>query len=471
MEFQSDLNLQRWLIYLVFGVPVLAWVFLTRNRILRLTAVVGVLVFVQQSLVSRRYVWAFGVGPAIIFAYVALVSSMLQSRRLPRLGALPLLWSAFLFSALIGLAVGSLGSGLLLWNVIAFQDFYVESAVLFFVGAFALSGMEEFRKVPAMLVWLGLGVSITHLACVATGYRFPDWPASMARDSYWFQYGGVFTNVNTLANAILLTMPVSVSVAADGRERFPLRVLAGVATVAMGVSLILTSARGPYGFAVLLCSVALFARRTGFLTSLLGAIALTLVLALTYFATVDLFADAFGDVLEDLRLTGLATDRPLIWLGYLSLVVSHPFGVGLTEQNVWPYIGQFSLRYELAHNIYLDIAARAGIAGALCFIALLAGIFMRVIRGIRFASDPRDRTLMQRLLLVVIAYPMGGLVEPIFQNSYKLTQLYFLLCGIAVAAATAVLAARRTEAAQAVATSDPFGSWMEPVGVPRTARE
>lgn len=470
MHFQSELSVERWLIYVAFGIPVIAWLFFTRSRLLRLTAVLGVLVFVQQSFVSRRYVWAFGLGPALIFSYVAFVACYLRGQRIPRMGWLPMLWAAFLFCAFTGLVVGSLGSGLLLWNVIAFQDFYVESALMFFVGAIALSGMDDFRRVPTFLVWLGLGISVTHLACVATGYRFPDYPLSMARDAYWFEYGGVFTNVNTLANALLLLMPLSVSLAADPSERISFRLLAGIATVAMGVSLILTSARGPYGIAVMLCAAALFARRSSLLTSLLGAITLTLVLGLVYFATVDFFSSAFGDVLEDLRLTGMRTDRPLIWLGYLNLIVSHPIGVGLTEQNVAPYIGPYALRYGLAHNIYLDVAARTGIAGLLCFIAILGAIVARVARGLRLATDPRDQLLMRRMLLVIIAYPLGGFIEPIFHNSFKLTQLYFALCGVAVAAAVQVLVSHRIASLPRPAGPE-SERWLEPAGVPGLARE
>lgn len=446
--FQTDINWYRWALYFAVGVPFLIWLFLTPRRVLRLAAVLAILVFVQQSLASRRYIWAFGVGPALIVTYVALSACIMSGSRLPRLGALGLSWTGLLACAASGLVIGSIGSGDLTWNVISFQQLYVESALMFFFGAVALRNDEDFRRLPTLLVLIGLAVSVTHLLCIATGYRFVDYPRSMELDTYWFQYGGVFTNVNTLANALLLVIPLSVSVASDRQEDVRMRTLASAAIVPMTVSLVLTSARGPYGIVVLLITGALLMRRGGVWTAVIGAVTLAAVAAGVYALIVAVFGDAFVDLIEDLRLSGLQTDRPATWLAYLGLVASHPFGIGLTEHNIAPFIGPYGLRHELAHNIYLDIAARIGVLGVLCFAGIIGATVQQILRARQMASTLRDRVLLQQMLFVILAYPIGGFIEPIFHNSMKLTHLYFALCGLSFSLAAHVLAKERTATAK-----------------------
>ena len=43
------------LFYLLAGVPFVAWLFFTRDRVLRLTAVVAFLMLVQDNIIGRRY--------------------------------------------------------------------------------------------------------------------------------------------------------------------------------------------------------------------------------------------------------------------------------------------------------------------------------------------------------------------------------------------------------------------------------
>src|SRR5208337_2171331 len=98
---------QRWVVYLVFGTPFLAWVFFSRNNAQRLAAVLAIQVFVQDSLAARRYLWAIGIGPALITMYVALVTCLLSRRRFPPLGPLALPWFLFLSISATGIVFGA----------------------------------------------------------------------------------------------------------------------------------------------------------------------------------------------------------------------------------------------------------------------------------------------------------------------------------------------------------------------------
>ena len=80
---QEEIVWSRWAIYLLAGPPILFWLFFVRDNVLRLAAVLFVLVFIQDSFVQRRFVWAISFGPSTIVVYVALLSLIVQRGRLP----------------------------------------------------------------------------------------------------------------------------------------------------------------------------------------------------------------------------------------------------------------------------------------------------------------------------------------------------------------------------------------------------
>jgi hypothetical protein len=62
---------------------------------------------------------------------------------------------------------------------------------------------------------------------------------------------------------------------------------------------------------------------------------------------------------------------------------------------------------------------------------------------LRTAQDPQTRRAALYLFLAVGGFLLGGVVEPIYTNGYKLNQLFWLLLGISLANSRRALAAAR----------------------------
>ena len=191
---QTEVDLTRWLVYLIVGIPAITWLLFTRNDALRLIALLGILIFVQDLFSSRRIVFGVGIGPSVIFVYACLTGLYISRGRFPSLGVFGPLWVLFLGAALLGLVSGSLGTGMLFWNIRGFQQLYFEGLFYFVVGVMAFHRDED---VPRFLFYyvvvIGAGVAATHLFALGTGWRPPSLVHSFEAGREVF-YGGVFVN-------------------------------------------------------------------------------------------------------------------------------------------------------------------------------------------------------------------------------------------------------------------------------------
>ena len=386
----GDINFSRWLFYLVFGLPFLVWLAATRKSALRIAAVTAILILIQQTFVARRYLWAIGVGPSVIVAYVAFMASAAR-RRLPRpIGFVFALWSAFLFCAFIGLVLGSMTPSLLQWNVIAFQIHYLEPCLFFFLGTLAFANDREVENFLVYLGFIGAIVAVVHLFCLATGYRLPNLPDEVALRNEWWSYGGHFTNANTLGHAMAMLIPTSLVVALDRRAATFHRLAVVIALIPMTASLALAGSRGAYLVAAILTVVTVGYSH--------GTVARALAVAGVGGAAIAgaglivsaLFPDVWQLIVVQLTEEGLQTPRWVIWSSYLRMLAANPFGIGLDQRNIELVTGQYQLPAQLAHNIYLDLAVRIGILGMLAFIRPLRSPHGSELSGIlgRSRSQP-----------------------------------------------------------------------------------
>ena len=438
--YQADINFFRWGIYFALGIPFVAWILLTRNNALRILAVLSVLVCIQETFVARRYLWAIGIGPSNITAYVALMACLMRNGIPSGLGVAFGAWGAFIASAFLGLLIGSIGTPYLVPNFLKFQEFYVEGFFWFLLGLAVFRRTDELHQFLVGLVALGIVMGAAHLFCIATGYQFPNSPLSQEGIESLGK-GAFFGNVNSMGNAAATLIPVGLMFAMARREPLLVRLMAAGCVTVLLASLFLTNSRGGYLTASLLVLLALFWSRSG-----LGRTMLTVVLGLAIVGvglagTALLLPELFHETIGILRDQGMETPRLLIWLGYLHLVVAYPFGVGLHELNVRPLMAEFQLYVELAHNIYLDLATRVGLPGLFAFLVLAGMVVARNLRAMRLTQDPMRRRLLACLFFLVSSFLIGGLFEPIYQNSMKLVHMFWLYCGVSLSMSTRLAAA------------------------------
>ena len=458
----DTIDLNRWAIYFVFGVPFLAWVLFTQRNPFRLIAVVAILIFVQRSFATRRYLWAIGVGPSVMVAYTAFIGLFLVRRRLPTLGVAAAAWGAFLFFALTAMLVGSLrGPTELLWNFHAFQELYLEGFLFFLIGAMAFTRDDELREFFTLLMIVGFLVAVAHYFCLSTGYRFPDFGES-ADEVRQFLYGGFFTNVNSQGCFYAMTLPIALSLVLSRLVSPAVRVLAAVSLVAMIGSLLLSWHRGGFIVTSLMVLIVIFSGGLRPSRAFVVVTGVALAALAGYFLALNLLPDTFARILETKGAQGLETERWTFWQMYIPVIVSHPFGVGLTAPIVLEVAREAGIPV-VPHNIYMNMALQTGFVGLFAFLAVVGAVVFQNLRAWRRVLDPRRRQLLLQLFVAVSAFLLVGLAEPVYDNGQKLNNFFWLMCGISLSTSFRMLAeARRDRAESVVAAHGPFEQYPAP---------
>jgi len=442
-----DVSYARWLVYLIVGVPALTWLFTTRNNTLRLLAVAGILILVQEVFTSRRQFLGISVGPSVAFAYVALIGLYFQRGRFPSLGVQGVLWAGFLFSALIGLILGSFGTGSLFRNILLFQEHYFEGAIFFLVGMMALDRDEEVNRfLYGFVVLICGGVAVLHLVFLITGWHPAAAEQIVTRSAGdYTQFGGViFLNPNTQADFYAMTLPMALLFFLGRRSSVPRRFLLGAILMAMTVSLLLQAARGGLLATIVMAGIALLLSGEPLGRTVVAAVAGVFAIGGAILAGIYILPETFEAMFAHLSQEGLETERFWAWSGFLRMLADHPFGIGLIPENILATGGRYGTgTLANAHSIYLNIAVKTGILGLIAFLALVGSVVMRNWRVLRAAQDPETRQAALYLLLALGGFLLAGTLEPIYTNGYKLNQLFWLLAGLSLATSQRALATAR----------------------------
>lgn len=439
---QTDIDFTRWAIYFVFGAPFLAWVFFGRDNALKVLSAVGMLIFVQQSFAYRRYLGPIGIGPSIMTAYVVLVALFTQRRQVPNLGVVWLLWAGFLLAAVTGAVVGGLRGGSFERNVYDFQLLYLEGFIFFLVGSMAFTRDEELQNFLFYFVMAGLAVSLAHIFCLVTGYRFRDF-SRFGEEVRRFNYGGFFDNANTQGSFFSMTIPMALLLLTGGRLGRLRRGLVLAAIVFMLGSLLQSVHRGGILTTGLLSILIIWltARRPAMAASLVLA-GLVGVLA-SYFLLTTLLPDFAAASIDFAKEKGLQSPRFVIWPRFIQMVLDNPLGIGLSVDNLLRARRPYAIPLSSTHDLYLAILVQIGFAGLLFFLSLTGAILYRNFRAWRVVRDPSRRVLLLAVMMPLLGFFLVGVTESVWENGIKINQLFWFWCGISIATSTRMLAERR----------------------------
>jgi O-antigen ligase len=436
-----EIDWLRWLFYLLAGVPLIAWIFFTRDRVMRVAAVLGVVIFVHENLSGRRYfLGGFSLGAGLMMVYAALVARVFENRRLPQVGAYGWLWIALIFFAGFGVITGSLGTPLLKLNLKRWQLCYLEAFVFFLFGAAALRSPGELRRFFRFFVVIGLGAALVHFLTAATGFKFRG---STKMDDYTY-YGGVFANANSLGSFYVMTIPIALVTAMRRSEARWIRILYVASIAVMAGSLVLTGSRGGLLFTALMCGFAMLSTGMNVGRAALAAIAGGGLGAVGFFVMRVFAGERWAVVGATMEQEGLESGRLETFWSVIRMILDHPLGVGLAPANLISTGYDYGLGgLASAHNIYLDMGLHTGILGLMVFVAMTGSIVLRNRRAIHLATDSDAREGLTYMYLVLVGYLAVGLVEPVYAVETKMAAIYALLAGLSVAAVSQVFAERR----------------------------
>jgi O-antigen ligase len=236
---------------------------------------------------------------------------------------------------------------------------------------------------------------------------------------------GFFPNYLTYAHSLIIPLSWAVAgVLGNGGWVMRRSVAAGSAGLLL-LALLLSTARGAWmaaGVVIVVACLLSDLRRSLAVGG--GAVALAAVL---FSISPGLRAEARSIV--DHRANA---GRLAIYAANVDLVRDHPvFGVGFGnyDRRARPYYDKHpeADRRSHAHNMFLQVAAEAGIVGLLAFCSLFAVV---VVRGWRLlsrlgVSQERLRPTVTGAWLAVIGFLVGGLTQDTFADSECAMAMWF----------------------------------------------
>jgi len=217
--------------------------------------------------------------------------------------------------------------------------------------------------------------------------------AQIQGDFILSRVGGTIGHPNALAKYLCFCIPVLLSYS-FGKFNVPLRVLAFAATIAAGLTLVMTMSRGSW-VALGLTFVFLFYEmfRRYFKSRTKAIVAVILVNTLLAGATLALFEDVRTRLFKDDY--GRAEARLPMAMIALDIIKTHPIkGVGLNNYTSVMHTYDHTREWQTykfphpVHNSYLLIAAESGIPTLLAFLWLIGSVFVKAWPAIkRFNSS------------------------------------------------------------------------------------
>jgi O-antigen ligase len=363
--------------------------------------------------------------------------------------AAPLLWPALALGLALALAtVFSVNPRASLWGSYERQQGLLTLGAylaLFLLTAASLRDRDQVERLWAALVW-GSAPVVVYGLVQAAGLDLLDWRTDAASPVL-----STIGRSNLLGSYLALIAPLTAGRLLAARRRWPY----GLLLAGQLVCLALTQARGAWlglGGAALTWGLTWAAvtrsRRLALATAGLAALAVGLVILLNL---------PGGPLASLARLPGLdrlaamtrttegsTAARLTIWRAALPLASARPWlGYGPeTMRTVFARVFPPQLVYyqgrnwtvDRAHNLWLDLAMSAGLAGVAAFVALIAGLGWLAVRGLRTAGERWQRAVWAALAAAVV----GHLIDLQFGFDLTASAVTFWLA-LAIAASAPLL--------------------------------
>jgi O-antigen ligase len=298
--------------------------------------------------------------------------------------------------------------------------FYLVLSMLALVGLMLLStrvalnvkdSLKEISKWLEVLVILLLGsqylrtrrqvwtvIILVCLAAVTQAFYaysqayFNLGPASFIRSDVLRVYG-TFGQPNPFAAYINLPLSITLALTLLGRG-WPVRVLAGIASVALALAEYLSQSRGAE---IALAAALVFIILAGMpvIRNMFRVLVIPLLAFLAALLAGFVPQSLFNPALKFLGLTGISlvepntadfstAERLAHWIAGLHMYLDHPIlgvGIGNYPDAYPPYhIGMFLDPLGHAHNYYINVAAEMGTIGLIVYLFFLFAIFCAGIR-------------------------------------------------------------------------------------------
>jgi len=424
----------RWTVYLILGPPALLAFFLIPSGYWRILALLAVLVFIEETMLTPRLFYVVGASLTGALAYSMFASFVLRPSIRQRMSGIGLAWGALLFFGLCGVVIGFLNSDLgIPRNLFMWQIYYVEALLFFLLGRCAFDEPEQVVKAMTFVVFLGTGAAAIQLFSLATGitfYHAEIQEGMVDATSQSYRHGGLFHNPNRLADFCVMMVPVALLLRLERRDLSTLVSLGlVVGIVLMTTATILTASRGALLVLPMVLLAALLISRIELRTTVALAAVGIIVLPLIGWLMTAVFPAYFDRVVDRFTAAGLQTSRFQLWAFTLELLLKNPLGVGQHPQSFYQLALQQGIPLGNPHSIYLHVAVQAGIPGLIAFLVIVGSVMRRAWLA-RSLGTGALRLAGALLFLAVLGFMLSGISHHLFTNT-KIQRIFWIMAGAA----------------------------------------
>ena len=307
-------------------------------------------------------------------------------------------------------------------------DNFLKTVVMFLVIAGSVRGVHDVERLA--MVYLG-GVTV-YATVVISRFELGGGDAWRLGRLYYY-------DANDFATLIVTAMPFGLYLLHAGR-RFHTRAAAVLSLAVLTVAFVRTGSRG--GFVALIAVGAFLVWRYTAIPFRWRISAAALVTVIVLGAATDQYWKQMNTILSDVDYNRTEeSGRMQIWRRGVGYMLRNPvFGVGpgnfpAAEGTLSPFASRqefgIGVRWNAAHNSFIQIGAELGIPGLVIFVGLIATVFAMLRRSARSNLDLpgscRWKALTQALMASLIGFVVGA-----FFLSLAYAEMLYMLAALAV---------------------------------------
>jgi probable O-glycosylation ligase (exosortase A-associated) len=306
---------------------------------------------------------------------------------------------------------------------------FVKTVLMFLLLAGAVRSIRDVER----LVFVYLLAAVVYATVVVTRFDLdagPDW--RLGRLYYY--------DANDLATFLVTAMPFGLYFLHAARRKLS-RMLAVLALAVIGVGFVHTGSRGGFiAFVAVACWIVLRYSAIPLRRRLSAGALIALVVVAT---ASDRYWEQMGTIVSDADYNRTEeTGRMQIWSRGVDYMLQRPFfGVGpdnfrTAEGTISPFAErqQFGVgvRWNAAHNSYIQVGAELGFPGLALFVLIIASAFVALARLRRAADSSADPQERRRQLAHVLTASLLGFAIGAFFLSLAYSEMLYTLVGLAV---------------------------------------
>lgn len=385
-------------------------------------------VLVAVGRVHQLFPAIAAVRPAILMGALAILLFLADVRDIRRLRRVLVPTTWFVLALLGWMTLSTPGAIVLGTSFDLLVGNFIKTFAMFLVIAAGVRGIRDVERLA--IVYL---VSATiYAAVVLLRFDLGEADAWRLGDLYYY-------DANDFATFAVTAMPLALYVLHSARATYH-RALGAVALAVLTLAFVYTGSRG--GFIALLAVVAFvnFGYRAIALRWRASATALMAVVVLA--TASDRYWTQMSTIMSDADYNHTEeTGRMQIWKRGVGYMLQFPvFGVGpnnfgAAEGTLSPFAERQQygrgVKWNAAHNSYVQVGAELGIPGVLLFIGMLGSAFVALRRSNRYGAA--DDAHAGPELTQAIAASLTGFVVGAFFLSLAYSEILFTLIALTVA--------------------------------------